>query len=84
MRFTTGLAVTGLLLAVPAPALAQGATDATVKAIDAAGQNAATKGAPGTVVPDSPGVAVAPGIQAPVETPVKPSTPSEKPAPAAK
>ena len=88
MRFSTGLTLAALLAALlaaaPIPASAQGTPDATVKAIDKAGETAATRGAPGTVVPDSPGVAVAPGIQAPVETPVRPSDPHKDAPPAAK
>lgn len=84
MRFSTGLASAVLLSAVPVSASAQGATDATVKSIDKAGETAATKGAPGTVVPDSPGVAVAPGIQAPVETPTTSPDPRKDAAPAAR
>ncbi len=84
MRFWTGLASAVLLLAVSVSVSAQGAPDATVKSIDKAGETVATKGAPGTVVPDSPGVAVAPGIQAPVETPPASSGPRKDAAPAAR
>lgn len=84
MRFSTGLTLAALLSAAPAIASAQGKPDATVESIDKAGETAATRGASGTVVPDSPGVAVAPGIQAPVETPVKPSDPPKDAPPAAK
>ena len=84
MRFSTGLTFAALLVAAPTGTFAQDKPDSPVKSIDKAGETAATKGAPGTVVPDSPGVAVAPGIQAPVETPVTRSSPTKDAAPAAK
>lgn len=84
MRFSTGLASAVLLSAVPVSVSAQGAPDATVKSIDKTGETAATKGAPGTVVPDSPGIAVAPGIQAPVETPAASPDPRKDAVPAAR
>ena len=84
MRFSTAVSLALLSFAAPTATFAQSAPDAMVKAIDNAGERAATKGAPGTVVPDSPGVAVAPGIQAPVETPANPSSPSKDAAPGAK
>lgn len=84
MRCSTGLTLAVLVFAAPTTASAQSAASSTVKAIDEAGETAATKGAPGTLVPDSPGIAVAPGVQAPVETPVPPPSPPEYAAPAAK
>ena len=81
MRFPTAVSLAVLSFAAATAASAQSAPDAAVKAIDNAGERAATQGAPGTVVPDSPGVAVAPGIQAPVETPPNPSVPSKDAAP---
>lgn len=84
MRFSTGLTLSALLAAAPTGAFAQDRPGSAVEAIDKAGETAASKGAPGTLVPDSPGVAVAPGIQAPVETPVTRSSPPKDAAPAAK
>ena len=84
MRVSRSIALAGLLIAAPLAASAQTATEPAVKAVDKAGETAATKGSPGTVVPDSPGIAVAPGVQAPVETPVRPASPPKEPVPAAK
>ena len=80
MRFSTGLTLAVLSCAAPTAAFAQSASGSTVKSIDEAGETAASKGAPGTVVPDSPGVAVAPGIQAPVDTPTTPNPKDDAPA----
>jgi hypothetical protein len=83
MRFPFGPALAAMLLAASTAASAQGAGP-SAKTIDRAGEAAATKGAPGTVVPGTPDEVKAPGLQAPVETKVPPSAPPKAGAPAAK
>lgn len=84
LRCSTGLTLAVLVFAASTAASAQTAAGSIVKSIDKAGEIAATEVAPGTVVPDSPGVVVALGIQASVETPAPPSSQPEDAAPAAK